>query len=430
MNTTIAAIATAPVRSAIGVLRLSGPDALPIARKVAHVKTVKPRRVTLAGFYADGVRIDEGLFVYMKAPASYTGEDTVEFYCHGSSGVLEALLDALYRAGAVPAKPGEYTRRAYENGRLDLVQAEAVVDLIDSETRASARNAAAQLKGALGQRITPVRDALIELCAHFSAVIDYPDDDVPELLIPDAIRTLDDAAALLRKLADSGRDGAMLKNGAVCVLAGAPNVGKSSLLNALTGEERAIVTDIPGTTRDVVEACVTLSGIPVRLLDTAGLRDTADIVERAGVERTRRAMENADLIIAVHDGESVMPELPEGVPVLRICGKSDLGARMPGMLAVSAETGEGIPELKAAIAQALRLGDIASDGSTVTNPRQADVLRRAYASVVRAKSALTLTPDAAMSDIEDAAAILGELTGQTASEDILAAIFSRFCVGK
>lgn len=437
---TIAACSTAPVRSAIGVLRLSGPDALKITRSVFHKKSLIPRHMTFGSFYAGSTRIDEGLAVYMPGPNSYTGEDTVELYCHGSPGVLETLLDALYQAGARPAEPGEYTRRAYENGRLDLVQAEAVIDLIDSETRAAAKNAAAQLSGALGKKIFPVRDALVELAAHFSAVIDYPDDDVPEFFQSDALNTLETAAGTLDKLVRSFSDGQILRSGAACVLAGAPNVGKSSLLNALTGEDRAIVTDIPGTTRDVVEMQVVWEGFTVRLLDTAGLRESSDPIEQEGVRRTARAVENASLVLAVFDGTqetAELPDLPEDVPVIAVVNKSDLPRKLPptGLpqeITVCASNGEGIAELREAMIKALRLRMIAADGSVVTNPRQLSSLKRALSAVHRAHGALTMgiTPDAVMCDVEDAAEILGEITGQSASEDILSAIFSRFCVGK
>ncbi|MEA4822949.1 MAG: tRNA uridine-5-carboxymethylaminomethyl(34) synthesis GTPase MnmE [Clostridiaceae bacterium] len=439
-NDTIAACATGLARAAIGVLRLSGPDALAIASQVFPVKKAVPRRLRFGAFYVDGARVDEGLFVYMPGPSSYTGEDTVELYCHGSPGLIALLLDALYRAGARPAQPGEFTRRAFENGKLDLAQAEAVVDLIDSETRAAARNAAAQLSGALGKRLSPVRDSLIGLAAHFSAVIDYPDDDIPEFFTEDAVKTLRDAADALQKLLSSVREGGLLRDGVTCVLAGAPNVGKSSLLNALSGEDRAIVTPIPGTTRDVIDTRVVWEGIAVRLLDTAGLRESDDPIEREGVARTERAMKDASLILAVFDGsrESLeRPEVPPETPVIAVVNKCDLPPRLPAppyetVVRVSAATGEGIPVLKDAMIAALRLTDIASDGSTVTNPRQASALSRALACVGSAERALIsgVTPDAVMTEVEDAAAILGEITGESASEDILATIFSRFCVGK
>ena len=436
---TIAALATPPFRSAVAILRLSGPDARRIAGAVfpAAMRLV-PRRMRFGDFRADGEKVDEGLAVWMPGPGSYTGEDCVELYTHGSPGLAALLLDALYRAGARPAQPGEFTRRAFENGKLDLAQAEAVVDLIDSETRAAAKNAAAQLSGALGRRIAPVRDALIGLAAHFSAVIDYPDDDIPPFFTEDALRILREAEGGLAALLDSVREGQLLTSGVVCVLAGAPNAGKSSLLNALAGEDRAIVTPIPGTTRDIVETRVVWDGIAVRLLDTAGLRDSDDPIEREGVARSRRAMESAGLVLAVLDGTepaAAPVEAPAGVPQLTVVSKSDLPRRLPpqpGEVAVSAVTGAGLSDLRREMKTALRLADISADGSTVTNPRQASALSRARDSVRRAAAALAagITPDAVMTDVEEAAGILGEITGESASEDILAAIFSRFCVGK
>ena len=436
---TIAALSTAPFRSAVAVLRLSGPDALRIAGAVFPAAArLSPRRLRFGAFRIDGRKVDEGLAAYMPGPASYTGEDCVELYSHGSPGLAALLLDALYRAGARPARPGEFTRRAFENGKLDLAQAEAVVDLIDSESRAAAQNAAAQLSGALGRRIRPVRDGLIGLAAHFSAVIDYPDDDIPPFFTEDALKTLWEAEKTLADLLDSVREGQMLTSGAVCVLAGAPNAGKSSLLNALAGEDRAIVTPIPGTTRDIVDTRVVWDGVAVRLLDTAGLRDSDDPIEREGVARTRRAMETAALVLAVYDGsqETAAPvDAPPDVPVLTVVSKADLPRRLPPLpeeYAVSAVTGGGLPALRTGMKAALRLADVAADGTTVTNPRQASVLSRARDAVRRAADALAagVTPDAVMTDVEEAAAILGEITGESASEDILAAIFSRFCVGK
>ena len=439
-NDTIAACATGAVRAAVGILRVSGPDALAVSRAVFRGRRTEPRKLCFGSFRVDGEKVDEGLFAYMPGPASYTGEDTVELYCHGSPGLIAVLLDALYRAGARPAAPGEFTRRAFENGKLDLAQAEAVIDLIDSETRAAAKNAAAQLSGALGKKLSPVRDSLVGLAAHFSAVIDYPDDDVPEFFAEDAQKTLRDADAALGKLLESVRDGALLRDGAVCVLAGAPNAGKSSLLNALSGEDRAIVTPVPGTTRDVIESRVVWEGIAVRLTDTAGLRESADPIEREGVARSERAIRDADLVLAVFDGSQERAEplrIPDGVPVIAVVSKCDLAPRLPAppydtVVRVSAKTGEGLSDLKRAMIRALRLTDVVSDGTAVTNPRQASALDRAQERVRGAADALSrgVTPDAVMTEVEEAAEILGEITGEHASEDILSAIFSRFCVGK
>lgn len=444
---TITAPATAPVRSAIAVLRISGPDTKEILSRVfrGRTKRLKPRMMHLGQFIAQGAVLDEGLCVFFPGPASYTGEDMAELSCHGSPGVMQALLEAICDAGARMAQPGEFTRRAFLNGKLELTQAEAVIDLIDSETRASARNAALQLEGRLGRQIDALREQLIGLSAHFSAVIDYPDDDIPAFIVEQAQDVLDNVSRDLEVLRGSFRQGALLRDGAVCVLAGRPNAGKSSLLNALSGEERAIVTPVPGTTRDVVEARIELGGIPVRLLDTAGLRETEDPVERLGVERTARALENAQLILAVYDGTEALFERDidemDGCPVIAVVNKEDLGVKLDvealkkhfrTVITVSAATGEGIAELKAAMARALRLHEIVPDGTMVTNPRQAEVLARAHQAVARAASALRcgMTPDMVLTDSEEAVGILGELTGKSTTEDILGAIFSRFCVGK
>ncbi len=454
---TIAALATAPLRSAVGMIRLSGPDARAAAAAVFRPRgRLRPRRLCFGDMTAGGAVLDQGLCAYMPGPGSYTGEDVVELYCHGSPGVLEALLTALYEAGARPAAPGEFTRRAFLNGRMDLSQAEAVTDLIESETAQAARNAAAQLAGALGVKIAAQRDRLVGLAAHFSAVVDYPEEDIPEFLLPEAQKTLEEVSAALQRLRESHRQGILLRQGLPCAIAGRPNVGKSSLLNALAGEARSIVTEIPGTTRDVVEQAVQVAGFPLRLQDTAGLREGADPVERIGVERARAALRDAALALAVFDlsappqaeDEALARELA-GRPVIAVGNKCDLletgGQNEPQspmaeflrehfahVVPVSARTGAGIDGLREKIAQVLRLGDVAFDGQTVTNPRQADALSRAAQAAARAADALRagLTPDAVMADVEDAAQILGEITGQTASQDILDRIFSRFCVGK
>ena len=444
---TITAPATAPVRSAIAVLRISGPETKEILQRVfrGRKKQLKPRVMHFGQFIADGGILDEGLCVFFPGPASYTGEDMAELSCHGSPGVIQALLDAILEAGARMAQPGEFTRRAFLNGKLELTQAEAVIDLIDSETKAAARNAAAQLDGALGKRIDALRTELIGLSAHFGAVIDYPDDDIPEFITEHAQEVLDRVSESLRGLRESFRQGSLLRDGAVCVLAGRPNAGKSSLLNALAGEERAIVTPVPGTTRDVVEARIELGGIPVRLMDTAGLRETEDPVEKLGVEHTERALRAAQLILAVYDGTEALFERDieeiDGCPVIAVVNKEDLGVKLDVktlkehfrvVITVSAATGEGIDELRAAMARALRVNEIIPDGTMVTNPRQAEVLSRAYAAAKRAADALRMgmTPDMVLADSEEAVSILGELTGRSTTEDVLGAIFSRFCVGK
>ena len=445
MNDTIAALSTAPFRSAIGILRLSGPDALPVALRVFHprARQIRPRTAHYGAMLVGGAKLDEGLLLYFPGPGSYTGEDVVELNCHGSPGALEAILEALYENGARPAMPGEFTRRAFLAGKLDLTQAEAVIDLIDSESAAAAKNAAAQLSGALGRQVNAVRQPLIDLAAHFSAVIDYPDDDIPDFLIPQALETLRDAENTLSRLRDSFHQGSFLQNGVPVAILGRPNVGKSSLANAITGRERSIVTEIAGTTRDIVEQTLRLDGIPILLQDTAGLREAADQVEAIGVDRAREAAREAALCLVVFDAtQGVTDEDREtlasvGDRGLAVVNKVDAAAVPADMfpaeaVRVSAKTGEGLRALRRAISEKLRLMDIATDGSTVTNPRQAAALSRAAEAVSRAAEALSMgiTPDAVMLDVEEAAEILGEITGQSAREDILKTVFSRFCVGK
>lgn len=450
MADTIAAAATPPVPSAIGVVRVSGSEALPLLRRVfrpAKGGRFRPRRMTFGGIYTrEGLRIDEGLAVYMPGPASYTGEDTVEIYCHGSPGIEAALLDALFAAGARQAEPGEFTRRAFLNGRMDLSQSEAVIDLIESETKAAAANAAAQLEGVLGRRLAAVRDELILIAAQLSAMIDFPDEEVPELEMEALRARLTSACETLRRLRASYERGAVLKNGVPCAITGRPNVGKSSLLNAFAGFERAIVTSIPGTTRDVLEHTVVADGVKLSFFDTAGIRETSDAVEKIGVQRASDAVRAASAVVAVFDGSA--PLTPEDEAVLEsaagreawcVINKSDLPqridaarlrARFSRVFPVSAARGEGVDALLASIA-AYFAASPESGESLITNPRQAHALERACAALERAlDAARILTADVVCTDVEDAAGIIGEITGQTASEDIISQIFSRFCVGK
>ncbi len=450
LSDTIAAAATPPVPSAIGIVRISGARALSLLRAVFHpVKggDFSPRRMTFGGIFTrEGLRIDEGLAVYMPGPASYTGEDTAEIYCHGSPGIVAALLDALFAAGARQAGPGEFTRRAFLNGRLDLSQSEAVIDLIESETKSAAANAAAQLGGALGKRLTALRDELILVASQLSAMIDFPEEEVPELEMQELSVRLEAVCSNLERLRASYERGALLKNGVPCAITGRPNVGKSSLLNAFAGFERAIVTEIPGTTRDVLEHTVLAHGVKLSFFDTAGIRRTSDTVERIGVARAADAVRTASAVIAVFDGSK--PLAPEDETVMAsaaghetwcVVNKADLPqriddavlrARFSRVFPVSAARGEGIDELLSSLAGYFSVSQDVGE-SLITNPRQANALERAAASVRRAiDAAQMLTADVVCTDVEEAAGIIGEITGQTASEDIIQQIFSRFCVGK
>ena len=465
MSEPIAAIATPPVPSAIGIVRVSGEGAIEAASAVFRAASGRPlaacesRRLvygTLLG--PDGAPIDQVLATLSRAPHSYTGEDTAELQCHGSPAVLAMALEALFAQGVRQAGPGEFTKRAFLNGKLDLTQAEAVADLLEAETPAAVRQAAGQLSGALSRRVAALYDGLVDLMAHFHAVLDYPDEDIDPFRADTIREGLDAAHTGLEALLRTYDRGRYIAGGVPCVLIGRPNAGKSSLLNALVGYERAIVTDIPGTTRDTVEESVLYGGVLLRLIDTAGIRATEDPVEQLGVERSRRAIASAELVLAVVDG--AVPEDPEegslladvarcGVPWLLVFTKRDMagglrtaGAVFPAgegplappaaVVSLSSVTGEGLEDLGNAVAALFPAGDPGEAGSLLTDRRQEDAARRALDAVRRALEALEtgMTPDAVLTDAEEALDALGELTGRTAKEEIVSRIFSRFCVGK
>ena len=454
----IAAIATGASPTAIGIVRVSGEGSFALCDAVFRPANGRPfsaqdGRIMVFGEMLDtrGRCIDRGLAVRFPGPHSYTGEDSAEFYCHGSPVVLRELLSALFAAGARQAGPGEFTRRAFLNGRLDLTEAEAVVDLIDAETAAAARNAAAQLHGALRRDFEAVTERLLDITSRFYAVVDYPDEDIQDIQPQEIRQALRDCDATLSRLLDTCGRGRILKSGVRTAIIGRPNAGKSSLLNALAGYERCLVTDIPGTTRDTVEESVLCGGVRLRLIDTAGIRETEDVVEKLGVERSRRALEDADLILAVVDGSAASTE--EDEEILRLAsrcprwilvlnkqdlhpGRSTVYALSPSLpkpsaaVEVSALNGD-VFSLERAVERLFPEGDI-PDGSILTNARQQEAAQRAREAVRRALEALEsgLTPDAVLTDAEEALDALGELTGRTAREEIVQQIFSRFCVGK
>ena len=454
---TIAAISTPPIPAAIGILRLSGPRAAQIAaacfKPLGRKGLLEHRPHELV--YGDlldtgGAVIDRVLCTFSLAPHSYTGEDTAEIHCHGAPMVLQLGLEALFAAGARQAQRGEFTRRAFLNGKLDLAQAEAVGDLLEADSRQAARNAAGQLNGALSRRIGAVYSALLDVMAHFHAVLDYPDEDIDPFTARQLGESLAAQRTALEQLAASWHRGQLVKNGVPCAIVGRPNAGKSSLLNALVGYERAIVTNIPGTTRDTVEERAELGGVTLRLIDTAGLRRSDDPIEQLGVERSRKAMEEAELILLVADGaaewtredsELARTVADTGKPWVLVWSKADLekravaadmsGADAPPAVEVSAKTGQGLDRLAAAVGALFPRGQ-EEYGQLLTNARQAEAAGRALAAVIRAQEALEsgVTPDAMLTDVEDALSALGELTGQSVREDITDRIFQRFCVGK
>ncbi|MBO4330829.1 MAG: tRNA uridine-5-carboxymethylaminomethyl(34) synthesis GTPase MnmE [Oscillospiraceae bacterium] len=455
MSDTIAAIAGGAGRSAIGIVRLSGDGAIGIADRAFRPLKGSPlalrqsRRLVLGDALAeDGRVMDRCLAVISRGPDSYTGEDTAEFQCHGSPTLLAALLRRLFELGARQALPGEFTKRAFLNGRLDLTQAEAVVDLIDAETEQGLFNAAAQLGGAVSRRTDAAYRSLAEASAHFHAVIDYPDDETEPFENEKLAAVLSAAENELEKLVKSFDRGRILKQGVPCALLGRPNAGKSSLLNALLGYDRAIVTAEEGTTRDVIEEKLVLGDVLLRLKDTAGLRGADGEAERQGVRRALEAAASSRLVIAVFDGSrpfsredaEVAEAAVKAEKSVAVVNKLDLGtSELPeglfsgfgAVLRVSALTGEGLERLEEHISGLFPPGD-GADGETLTNERQRDAVARALASLRRAKQALDrgMTPDAVLTDSEEAMAALGELSGRTVKEDIINTVFSRFCVGK
>ena len=452
MSHTIAAISTGNVVSAIGIIRLTGDDCIAIAEKVFILNKGKlsdaPERKLTLGQLKDrqGRIIDSCCAIVSRGPHSYTGEDTVEFHCHGSPAVLAAGLDALYLAGARPAQRGEFTKRAFLNGKLDLTQAEAVIDLIEADSAEAAANAAGQVDGVLQKKLNPIYDDLTNLCSHFHAVLDYPDEDIEDFGLQAYESSLKANAKALQHLLSTYGQGRILKSGVAAAIVGKPNVGKSSLLNALAGYDRVIVTDIPGTTRDTVEETVKVGGVKLRLIDTAGIRETADTVEAIGVERSRKAVENADMVIFVCDGSKPLDDEDEAIidlccereNAVALINKADLGqtvqpSDLPFMnvVEVCAATGEGLEQF-ADVVEMLFGGETPCDGSILTNARQYDAIRRACDSIERSLKGLRLglTPDMVLIDVEEAMEAMGEVTGATVREDITARIFERFCVGK
>lgn len=455
MSDTIAAIATGNVISAIGIIRLSGDDTLAVIDRVFHPASGKamsesPNRKLVYGALCDtdGQTLDLCLCTISRGPSSYTGEDTAELQCHGSPTVLRAGLQALFAAGARQALAGEFSKRAFLNHRMDLTQAEAVIDLIHAESAQEAKNAVGQLGGAVLRRAHGVYDTLANIASHYHAVIDYPDEDIEAFELTAYTAALTDSIAQLQRMLDTFARGSVLHSGVPSVILGRPNAGKSSLLNALLGYDRAIVTDIPGTTRDTIEERVTLGGVLLRLTDTAGLHATDDPVEALGVSRARSAVGQAALAIAVFDAsepltaddQQVIQAAQQAQARIAVLNKSDLPAALSAeafaadfdrVCIVSAKEHTGLAALEEAVAALFPLPD-APAGEILTNARHADAVSRALESLRAALDAMQLgvTPDAVLTEAEEAMGALGELTGASIREDITNRIFSRFCVGK
>ena len=455
MPDTIAAIATIQAPSAIGIVRLTGPDTRRILDGVfapangRPMSAQTPRKLVFGrALDRSGGVIDEALAVLFPGPNSYTGEDCAEIHCHGSPVVLDEVLAAAFARGARQARGGEFTQRAFLSGRMDLIQAESVADLIDAESAGAARNAVGQLQGRMSRSVEGIYDALMDVVSRFYAIVDYPDEEIEPLQQAQIEQTLAESAERLDALLATFSRGRLLKSGVPAVILGKPNAGKSSLLNALLGYDRAIVTDIAGTTRDTVEEKVLVGSVLLRLCDTAGIRDAADTVERLGVERAQQAAQRAVLALLVLDGSAPLTrEDEEAIAAARrarrmlvLVNKADLPqvldtaalrVRFGEVIPLSARSGAGVDALCRAVEE-LFAGGETPRGELLTNARQAESAQRALDAVRRAEQALRsgLSPDAVLTDAEEALEALAEFSGKRVRDDLVATIFSRFCVGK
>lgn len=452
---TVAAISTPLSASGLGVVRISGEDAVKIGEKCFRPFKGGRSLSTLKGyscaygrvFDAEG-DIDEAVATVFLAPKSYTGENTVEFSCHGSPALLKRVLRAALSAGAAPAGPGEFTKRAFLNGKLTLTQAEAVMDIISAGSQGAGRAALALRDGALYKKIRGITEDLTALESHLAAWADYPEDDVPELSEEAVSTVLKNADAVLKRLISTYDAGRIIREGAVTVIAGKPNVGKSTLMNLLSGRDRSIVTSVAGTTRDVVEESVLVGDVPIRLLDTAGIRETDDLVERIGVDMAQSALDRCDAVIAVFDSSAPLDdddrrliEKLKNRPVIAVINKSDLErqadvdfikSNFEYCVTISAAKGDGEDEFRAALGKLLKTADLDPSEPVMANERQLDCARRGERAISEGIEAIEcgMTLDAVGICIETALDALYELTGEKASDAVIEQVFARFCVGK
>lgn len=453
---TIAAITTPLGESGIGAVRISGPDAYAVGDKIFKSKSAVPLkerrdRSIQYGTIVDenGTCIDEVLALIMKGPHSYTAEDVLEIQCHGGREALESILQLILRSGARMANPGEFTERAFVNGRIDLAQAEAVMDVIQAKSRAGLTSAVSQLEGRLSKVINKTRKELTELVTRLEVMIDYPEEDLEDIAVPDVSGALQEMQEKLQHMLEESQNGRMIRDGVMAAIAGTPNAGKSSLLNRLLQEERAIVTDVPGTTRDVLEEWITLRGVPVCLVDTAGIRETDDTVEKIGVSRARRYLDQADIILAVIDGSRPLTDEDKDIlqsaadkNIIIVLNKTDLPSVMTSqdlstygfpICPISASTGDGLEELKDRLLQEVLKGGFTDGPSALlTNTRHIELVRQSAEALERARQSLQdgMPLDCAVIDIRQAWDTLGSITGDTVHDDIVEEIFSRFCLGK
>ena len=444
--TTIVALSTPRGRGALAVIRLSGPDAISIARRMSGLDKVEARHATLITLRRpqDESELDQVLLTCFNAPHSLTGEDVVEISCHGSPAVVRSIIDTTLELGAVLAGPGEFTLRALSNGKINLAQAEAIRDLIAAQTEAAVKQASRQLHGELSNALGPFKEQLLEVIVLLESALEFVEEDIPTPRVHEIDSDLAVVSDGVAKLARSYSSGRLLQEGVRVTITGRPNVGKSSLFNSLVERQRAIVTEIPGTTRDTLTEAIDLEGIPVILTDTAGLRETTDGIETLGIERTRQAMSDSDLVLVVLDGSSeVGPadreliDQTENTRRLVVMNKSDL----PGFkscvddlhpINVSARTGEGLATLRAAILATVNSNGSDEGGLLITNARHYDLLCNAQREIEAGRAALRErhTEELVLVPLHNALKFLGQITGETTTEDILSEIFATFCIGK
>ena len=445
LEKTIAAQASAVGQGAVGLIRMSGPDCLAIITACTKLQagSLAPRYAKLANILdSNGQVIDQVLITYFKGPASYTGEDVIEIACHGGMLVTRKVLQRLFECGAGVAEPGEFTKRAFLNGQMDLTQAEAVMDIISAGSELALKSAQEQLEGGIGKRVNAVKDRVIQILAHIEAYIDFPDEDISPDTESALLRQLNEVEGELTQLLATEEGGRLLREGIKTVIVGEPNVGKSSLLNTLLGYERAIVSDIAGTTRDTIEEVVIVGGMALRLIDTAGVRDSKDVVEQKGIERTNSAINRADLIIEVLDSSQPYPEIsilgPQRQAHIQIFNKVDLGIHpsfqeKSGILYSCAQN-LGQKELEETIVETFASKIPHGEGASLTaiNARHREALAAALASLKLAQESISLqnSPEFTALELREVLTYLGEITGVVDTEDILGAIFSTFCLGK
>ncbi|WP_446898163.1 tRNA uridine-5-carboxymethylaminomethyl(34) synthesis GTPase MnmE [Clostridium sp. LBM24168] len=454
---TIAAIATSPGESGISIIRISGKNALMLVNDIFKGKNnrklidMKPYSMRYGFIFQKdtGELLDEVLVTFMKAPKSYTAEDTVEINCHGGIVSTTKILDEVIKNGARLAEPGEFTKRAFLNGRIDLSQAEAVIDIIRAKTEVAMKSALDQSSGSISKKINPLREKILDLIAHIEVTIDYPEEDLEEMTCKDIYSKLKDVIYDIDNILKGSDEGKIIRDGLNTVIVGKPNVGKSSLLNALTMENRAIVTDVPGTTRDVIEEHINIDGIPIKIIDTAGIRETQNVVEKIGVEKSKEKINEANLVILMLDSSKIFDnedrkivEYIKDKKYIIMLNKSDLDSKInleyiknlnPHFIVkTSLKTGEGISKVKYFIKKLFFSGEIKFDNFVITNTRHKEALINAKSSCMQALDTLNETQaiDLVSIDLRNAWSSLGEVTGDTLQEDIINKIFSKFCLGK